>query len=333
MRFFISMLVILVTTHSASYAAPGEDAPLNFDTQIIRIFEAAQTAPDYLPGHGASDENHKALTRILDKFRKHKMMLKNAVYRTDMDVIRITWADDDNIDIVKAAYKTAKDPILGNSVYADKRQVISLKIMYRTKAGAYEYIHLQNMDNIAVGRAEKPPPLPEQPTFNYSIEGKLTNEQCRFCHTLAQNDGSPKGVFFPRYQEFYGQHHMGEMNAHFHADHFEKKPAASARELGLPDMREDFLYQKVMPAESGGEPTRFTRMLIELPQLIEVMARDNKQSICVVSAFPYPSTDNSEANYVCADNVAQRLMVKLTNPMLVSGNRSKEYSEPYFAKY
>jgi hypothetical protein len=192
------------------------------------------------------------------------------------------------------------------------------------------------MDNVRSSNAPAgiQPPLPEKPNFNYAIERKPANEECRFCHILAQNDGSPKGVFFPRYQEYYGQYRMSEMNTLFHADHFKRKPAAAARELGLPDMGEDFLYQKVNPGASDAD-TRFTRTLIELPQIIEVMARDNKQSICVATEFggASPPPPHATNNYVCADNAAQRLMVKLTNTVIATYKGSKEYSEPYFEKY
>ena len=327
--------VFLFCSGRICHAADGKEIPLNFDTQLIRIFEIAQTAPEFSPEHTVTDSDRKVIAHILDKFRKHQMGLKNAVYRTDMGVIRITWADDNNNDVVKVAYKTSKDPILGNSVYADKRQVIDVKISYRV-GDKYDYLRIQNMENVAVSNAaagDKAPPLPEKPTFNnYRVEGNLTNEQCRFCHILAQNDGSPKGVFFPRYQEFYGEHTMGEINPLFHMDHFTHMPASSARNLGLPEMGQDFLYQKVSASPAAPpENTRFVRTLIELPQLVEVLARDNKQSTCVVADFP-PVTGQITENYVCADNAAQRLMVKLTNPVLTSNKGAKEYSEPYFEK-
>ncbi len=191
---------------AACWAQDQAEIPLNFDTQVIHIFEVAQTAGDVGNLHPSTPNDHQVLKRILGKFRNHKMMLKNAVYRTDMGTIRLTWADDANIDIVKVAYKTGKDPVLGNSVYADKRQLTDVKIMYRTASNTYDYLHLVNIDDIhhnPMAAVPEPPPVPAKPTFNYAIEGKLTNEQCRFCHILAQNDGSPKGVFFPRYQETY----------------------------------------------------------------------------------------------------------------------------------
>ena len=330
--------VFLLSLHRI-HAAHSKEVPLNFDTQLIRIFEVAQTAPELSPQHPVSAEERRVISRILDKFRKHQMRLKNAVYRTDTGIIRITWADDDNNDVVKAGYKTRRDPVLGNSLYADKRQVYDIKISYRT-GNAYDYLLFVNTDTALMSNAadgDRPQPLPEKPTFDhFRVEGRLTNEECRFCHILAQNDGSPKGVFFPRYQESYGEHTIGEMNPLFHTDHFTRMPAGSARNLDLPEMKEDFLYQKItagpkMPLEN----MPFVRTLIELPQLIEVMARDNKQSTCIAVDNRFNDRllgGDGSNDYVCADNAAQRLMVKLTNPLLTANKGAKEYSEPYSQK-
>src|ERR1700722_1492601 len=120
----VSLLTImLICIGLPCFAADkGANAPLNFDTQIIHIFEAAQTA-DSEPLHEASPDDRTTLARILKKLRHHQLVLKNVVYRTDTAVLRITWADDHNDDVIKAAYKTGKDRILSNSLYADKGQV------------------------------------------------------------------------------------------------------------------------------------------------------------------------------------------------------------------
>ena len=342
LRFRVTVLCLILAAALCvgrnGYAAEKE-IPLNFDTQLIRIFEAAQTAPELSPQHPVSSEERKVIAHILGEFRNHQMRLKNAVYRTDTGIIRITWADDDNNDVVKVGYKTRKDPVLGNSVYADKRQVYDVKISYRA-GNAYDYLLFMNMDIALMSNAadgDRPQPLPEKPTFDhYRVEGKLTNEECRFCHILAQNDGSPKGVFFPRYQESYGEHTMGELNPLFRTDHFARMPASSAGNLGLPEMKEDFLYQKISASpKMPPENMPFVRTLIELPQLIEVMARDNKQSTCVAVDIRFNDRrlgGDGSNDYVCADNAAQRLMVKLTNPVLTSNKGAKEYSEPYFEK-
>ena len=118
--------------------------------------------------------------------------------------------------------------------------------------------------------------------------------------------------------------------------HTERTAMRWAKELGMPDMKEDFLYQKIeLSAPSApAEATSFARTLIELPQLIEVMARDNNKSTCVAIDFGAGAAKNGfgRNDYVCADNSAQRLIVKLTNSMLTVNKGAKEYSEPYFEK-
>jgi hypothetical protein len=61
--------------------------------------------------------------------------------------------------------------------------------------------------------------------------------------------------------------------------------------------------------------------------------RDKKQSICVVSDFGDTQPPVHETNnYVYADNAAQRLSVKLTNPILTMNKGAREYSEPFASK-
>ena len=330
-------MFVLFGVGQKCYAADEKEIPLNFDTQLIRIFEVAQTAPAFAPESVPTDKDREVLARILGKLRNKQMMLKNVVYRTDMDVIRITWGDADNNDVIKVAYKIGKDPVLSNSSYADKRQVVDVKISYRV-GDAYQYLRIQNMQSVYFAgpapEKTKPAKIPKEPTFkDYRVEAKLTDQQCGFCHILAQNDGSPKGVFFPRYQEAYGDYKMHEMGSVFHIDHFTNTPAASAKSLGLPDMKEDFLYQRVNSTPyASPENTQFVRSLIELPQLVEVMARDNKKSTCVIADFGTAMSPTDVDNYVCADNAAQKLMVKITNPVLSSNKGPKEYTEPYFKK-
>jgi len=340
-------------------AAKGADVPLNFDSQILRIFEAAQTA-DSEPFHEASPDDCATLARILKKLRRHQLALKNVVYRTDMQVLRITWADDHNDDVIKAAYKTGKDRILSNSLYADKGHVISVKIIYRNPRGAYSYLNLENINEMIKSNASPPggagaaqPPddyategnktnAPEPgkagaapPLYNYAIEGNPSNEKCGFCHVLAKNDGEPSGLFFPRYQESHADPDIKVDNI-FHLDAFLPQEASSAQKLGLPAMQENFLLRKVENAYSPYPPpeeVRLFRTLIELPQLIEVMARDNRQSLCVLAQFAGGDVAAQfSGSYVCADNAAQRLYVHLVNPLLTAHKGPMDYSEPYFEK-
>lgn len=329
-RQFMCVVAALVVIQGGVAHAAEKSLLLNFDTQLVRIFEEAQTARELRDDHIVSKADHDALRRILGKLKDHKMLLKNVVYRTDMAVIRVTWADDANQDIIKVAYKTGKDPILGNSVYADKNNVIDVKILYMSGGKDYHYLHLQNMQNTA----NTPPPV-SKPAGEFRIEGSLTNEKCRFCHILAKNDHSPSGLFFLRYQEG-GNDNVLQPQSLFHIDHFTHKTARDAASLGLPNMSEDFLYQKVNlgPPDTPDENYQFVRTIIELPQLVEVMARDNNQSICVASNFGILSTrtETSINDYACADNKAQRLYVRLTNSHLTMHDGPHEYSEPYYEK-
>jgi hypothetical protein len=146
----------------------------------------------------------------------------------------------------------------------------------------------------------------------------------------------PAGIFFPRYQETYKDRDNVSVNHIFHAETFEAKPASAAKDLGLPAMSEDFIYRRVSLAEPDPSPEAisFARTLIELPQLIEVMARDNQKSTCIAVDFGEDSEKQGfgRNDYVCADNGAHKLYVKLTDAALTANKASKEYTEPYFEK-
>jgi hypothetical protein len=332
---FSGMVLCLIMTAALCagqnvYAAEKE-IPLTFDAQLIRIFEAAQTAPDVTPFYAPNESQRKALRHILDLFRSHKMALKNVVYRPDMKGIRITWADDDNNYIAKIAYKTDRDPVLNNSIYADKRQVVDVKIMYRTSSGDYDYLNLLNKDNFTVP-GESSPAVPPEPKFNYVVNGKLTNEQCRFCHIIAKNDGEKRGIFFPRYQEY--KKEQVDINAShlFRLDGFTPMPAGSAAGLALPAMQEEFLYRKI--EDKTPDRDLFAHALMEMPQLIEVLARDNHKSTCVAIDYGKgaETIGMGRNDYVCADNAAQKLYVSFTNAVLNVDKDAVKYSEPYFEK-
>lgn len=327
-----------------SAVAAEQKPPLNFDTQLLAIFESVQTQA---PAADAKDEDlaaHQALARILAKLRAREIVLKNVVYRTDMGVIRVTWADDDNNDIIKAAYKTGKDPILSNSVYADKQQLVDIKIIYRASDGSYQYLRIENNALIQADRAQYGLPTTERrhPQTNllgpdYMVEGRLTKEKCAFCHEIARSDGSRGGIFFPRYQEIFGEPAHVHASGLFDAARFAPQPKSMAETLRLAPMSEDFVYQKIDftdPQQDQDEATRFARTLFELPQLIEVMARDNGNSICVALDFGSfaEKAGFGRNDYVCADNAAQRLYVRLTNRLLTVHAAPVEYSEPYFKK-
>lgn len=325
-RFFYPVFLALVVAYvlcisNSALAGDQTEASFNFDTQMISIFEVTQTAPDRSPDNSVDAGQRKVLATILDLFRQHKMMLKNVVYRTDTNTIRITWADEANKYVVKSAYKTDKDPILGNSTYADKRQLTSVKIMFLKPDGSYDYLHLENTGLPDIKRS-------------FVIDGHMPDEKCGFCHILAQNDGSPSGVFFPRYQEGAKAEEIKNMGNIFHLQGFEKVNAARSQSLGLPAMKEDFLYRSVPFGYTTNDVSvpHLIRAVIELPQLIEIMARDNGKSICVTFDAPASVKQPSPNNYVCADNIAETLYVRMTNPLLATNKDSKDYKEPYFKK-
>jgi hypothetical protein len=341
------LFLCLVTSgfgHFQSAVAADQKPTLNFDTQLIAIFESVQTEA---PAAATRDEDQAAqqvLARILAKLKSRAMVLKNVVYRTDMGVIRVTWADDDNDDIVKAAYKTGKDPILSNSVYADKQRLVDIKIIYRASSGSYQYLRIENNALIQADRAQYglPTTAPRDPRtgllgLDYLVEGRLTKEKCAFCHEIARSDGSRSGIFFPRYQEIFGEPTHVHASGLFDAARFAPQPKSMAETLGLAPMSEDFVYQKVDftdPQQDQDVATRFARTLFELPQLIEVMARDNGNSICVALDFGSfaEKAGFGRNDYVCADNAAQRLYVRLSNRLLTVHAAPVEYSEPYFKK-
>jgi hypothetical protein len=174
-----------------------------------------------------------------------------------------------------------------------------------------------------------------KPFSSYTVETHLSNERCRFCHILAQNDGSPSGLFFTRYQESARKNTgIGSVNHLFNTNAFVSKSAEESTHIGLPLMSEDFVYRKVVfdTSNTPDEITRLGRSLIELPQLIEVLARDNHKSTCITIDF---GEDREKAgfgrdNYICADNKIKKLYVKLTNSKVSSHKDPMVNTYPYY---
>src|ERR1039457_1960851 len=200
--FFAILTLFISSLAQASEPLPAvNDISVNvqnFDSQVIDIFKTVIEHPKPLPfssDTGTSDaenSNQKmVLKTILKKFADHEMFLKNVVYRTDTDVIRVTWGDLKNDYVVKVTYKTGKDRVLSNSLYADKQAVFDVKIIYRKPNSEYDYLRLVNMTSMRF--TENSTQIYHD---RYFVEYKLSNEQCGFCHTLAKHDGSPSGLFF-----------------------------------------------------------------------------------------------------------------------------------------
>jgi hypothetical protein len=337
-------LIILVL--SASGLAKASEPPKaiddadanvqNFDSQVIDIFKGVVENPQVMPGTTdvGTDDQKAALKTIYKKFIDHEMFLKNVVYRTDINVIRVTWGDRKNEYIVKVSYKTGKDKVLSNSVYADKKAVLDVKIMYRKPDSEFDYIDLLDTRLFENGR---PVNHVENAHDVYYVQYKLPDEQCGFCHTLAKYDNSPSGIFFPRYQEGQGTDKLGSMSTFFDPGKLELRKKEESANLGLPEMKDDFYFFKVTKTsiyENDKNSQKIMRTLIELPQLLEVLSMDNHKSYCLL-------TDTGEVgknlgfgrdDYICADNVARKLHVKMTDSSITNKNEPIIYTEAYFKK-
>lgn len=306
---------------------------LNFDSQIIDIFKEAIEHPKLLPfsTEAGSSDKKVVLKTILQKFIDHQMYLKNVVYRTDTNVIRVTWGDLHNDYVAKAAYKAGKDKVLSNSLYADKQGVYDIKIMYRKANSEYDYIQLENLKFIVLTQ-NGTPINQDKYSDGYSVAYKLSNEKCGFCHILAKNDGSPSGLFFPRYQEGQGSNGLDGMSAFFDPSKLKLKNRADTVALGLPAMQDDFYYYRA--GLMNNDDQKILRTLVELPQLLEVLARDNRKSYCLLidTGEVGEKIGLGRDDYICADNVAQNLYVKMTNSSIFNKKDPLIYTVPYFKK-
>ena len=343
--FLVILAIFASNLAQASEALPAVDDigtnVQNFDSQIIDIFKIVIEHPKPLPfspNAGGADvgnsDQKMVLKKILGKFTDHQMFLKNVVYRTDIDVIRVTWGDRKNDYVVKAAYKTGKDKVLSNSLYADKQEVYDLKIMYRKTNLEYDYIRLQNLKFERVVRlgksTENDAPIDHD---GYSAEYKLSGEQCGFCHILAKHDGSPSGLFFPRYQEGQGSNVLEGMSAFFDQSKLELKNGAESSALKLPEMKGDFYFFHVTQfGTHDKDRVQILRTLIELPQLLEVMSMDNGKSYCLLidTGEVGEKLGFGRNDYICADNIAKKLHVRMTNGAISNKAAPTVYTEPYY---
>ena len=337
--FLVVLALFVSNLAQASEALPAADDigtnVQNFDSQIIDIFKNVIEHPKPLPfspNAGGADvgnsDQQMVLTKILEKFTDHQMFLKNVVYRTDTDVIRVTWGDRKNDYIVKITYKTGKDKVLSNSLYANKQAVFDVKIIYRKPNSEYDYLRLANLTSLRfTGNAT---PIEHD---GYFVEHKLSDEQCGFCHILAKHDGSPSGLFFPRYQEGQGSNGLEGVSAFFDQSKLELKKGGESSALKLPEMKDDFyLFQAAKLGIINKDTEKILRVLVELPQLLEVMSMDNRKSYCIL----IDTGDIGETlglgrdDYICADNIAKKLHVKMTNSTIFNKKEPIVYTEPYF---
>ncbi len=337
--------------------ATGPTGPLNYETQVLAIFRAAA-------GHGgpiqvglaqgpANPVQKKALQRIYDKLLRHEMFLKNIVWRPDLKVIRVTWADAQNHNVFKVVYRVNHDPVLTNSVYADKNQILDVKIMY-LDGGHYRYLHLNHgaparvlsngvIEYFASPKDPRASPTPVVGPYGYySMQTHVSPQQCKFCHMLVRGvGGKPGGIFFPRYQEAKSSLDADETDASgfrhpsfFQASDFhpiDPAKAPVALPAGLPN---PVLFNRVGFADPATRKlyTMYVRTMFEAPQLVEAMARDNHESLCISADFSSAAPLFGKDNYVCADGVRKRLFVKFRNPLLSTGSGEVSYSKPYYAE-
>jgi hypothetical protein len=333
--------------------AQNAKAPVNYETQALAIFQAAS-------GHGGpigvrlengaiDREQKEALNRIYAGLIAHKIYLKNVVWRPDLRVIRLTWANDDDSLVFKIVYRVSHDPVLTNSVYADKNEIIDVKIMF-LQGGKYRYLHLDSAirANIRNGQVFYEDSASKKtngnqkntPYGSYVLNGHLEASQCKFCHMLVPGvNGRPGGLFFPRYQEsgldgHYSGHSSLEQPTFFDAAEFKKinpKEAPIALPSGLPDTILFNLVKMDDPATKDVY-TMYARTMFESPELVEALARDNHESVCISVDFGSAAPLFGKDNYVCADGVRRKLFVKVKNPMLSTGSGKIEYEKPYYVE-
>lgn len=339
-------------------SAPAQhEGPLNYESQNLAIFQAAS-------GHGGpirvgltgakpSAQAQAALQTIYDKLLHHAMFLKNVVWRPDLKVIRMTWASAHNAYVFKTVYRVNHDPVLTNSIYADKNQVIDVKIMYLV-GQHYHYLHLTHggpttvMPNgkIVYKKDDHDPQGSADPVVGpfgfYALNAHVSAEACKFCHMLVRGvNGKPGGIFFPRYQEaktsldknYAGAGSIEQPLFFRQADFHPVDPNHAGVRLppGLPN---PILLDRVSLSDPATHKlyTMFVRTMFEAPQLVEAMARDNHESLCISVDFQTASPLFGKDNYVCADGVRRELFVKFRNPLLSTGSGKVSYSKPYYAE-
>ncbi len=312
---------------------------VSYDEQIKEIFHSiVHNAGFYTSEYDSNnllilDEKKSILNKIYEKIKSNQMLLKNVVYRKDADTIRVTFSDKENDLIFKVTYKTSYDPVTTNSIYADKDKIIDIKIMYR-KNNDYEYINLENFDNLKSSIKE----INDNPAFkdkvnHYRIVSSPGEQRCGFCHILAKNDSfNNSGIFFPRYHEYTKQ--MMEIQSSksiFRETDFSLKSKKDVH-IKLPEeLSEPFYFSSVSANYKNGFNhelmTKYSRIIFETPELLEVLAKDNKASYCI-NVSPNNNVVSNE-NYVCADYKNKKLYIKHNNK-IQSNKGGYEGVKPFY---
>lgn len=315
---------------------PTETVYRDYESQIIDIFKSlsendpSKEMPSLYPVF--EGKKAKELMKIyLQKMQNHEMHIKNIVFRTDIKNIRVTYGDATDHYLFKIAYSTSYDTVLVNSRYADKDAIDDIKLIYYEN-GKLNYVwiyHGMNTKRKKIDAAGAGNPKNEF-IMNYN----MADERCGFCHELAKHDGSNTGLFFSRYQykkSFAGNGLDNEsLNGIFKESSFvltKKSDSGIADVLGdrMPD---SFYYQRFKSHTSGKRSDQNPpfSMLLEMPELIEVLARDNNKNYCMSIDF-IDGVGVSDQNYICADVEAKKLYVHYENPWSV---KRRNENDPNF---
>ncbi len=295
----------------------------SYDSQIKEIFKSVVTGSGAYTyelenaSHTDAQKTEKleVLKKIYDKLVENKMLIKNVVFRKDVETIRVSFADSNNDYIFKVTYKTDYDPVITNSIYADKQKIVDVKIMYR-KNNDYEYINLLNKDNDNKSNPLMKEKNSSQTVDRYIIQTSLSDQRCGFCHVLAKNDShNNSGIFFPRYHEATKKIADLEKGASvFRESDFVLKTKDQVS-IALPkDFPNQFYYSSI--SNKVGLPiddmTKYSRLIIETPELVEILAKDNRANYCINIYHNNNAFDNN--NYVCADYDNKKLYIRHNNP-------------------
>lgn len=318
---FLSSFFVLQSSSAFSIDYPS------YDEQAVDIFDRVAKAVKgedrtikVIEKESFSKSELQAINKINDLLKSNSMRLKNIVFREDQRSIRVTFSNKENSYLFKIGYRTASDPVLQNSLYANKNEIIDIKIMFKHSETDKEYSYLNILGNNLVQDDTvtiKQTGLSDKPDF--VLVNKLGDEKCRFCHIVAENDGS-KGLFFTRYHESKAPGRLELQSYVFREDRFVKKSKSDFTEGYFPkEMSNDFYYSSIV----NTDPVVFnyySRTLFEMPELLEVLARDNKKNYCINASFPSDNKNMDKYNYVCADYDKKRLFVKYKNKYIKGDN-------------
>jgi hypothetical protein len=311
---FTGMLAGSFSVLSVWAAQPQQTGDYEGDLQMT-LSKVLQNDPQVRFIQGDRAQIMGAIKVYVDLLNAHQLKLKNVVHRSDTGLLRLTWSSFDDRYVVKVAYKTNSDRLLTHSNFADRDQVVDIKFVYY-QGDELRYFRIESPRD-AQGHFIEPRALVVQDTNS--------PELCGFCHELAKTDGSPSGLFFPRYQS----KHKSQIPSStiFDLSEFKAMSKGEMKSLGLPEI-EDVLVKKVPLSNLNSS---YARIVFEMPELVEIFARDNQKSVCLAVEFAADSPFD-KVGWVCSDVKEQTTHVRFTNPMLTSfkGRALVSYSKPFY---